>query len=656
MELKLKIEMLSDWYSGTGTGSQGFLDSKTLVDNQGRPQLSSNMISALLSDGFNLIRYAVPTEQLDKLDSWNRYLFGSEFNSGKPCTGALEVSAAIIEDVSNGFDLADQLVTRDQVSIMQNGAARKGSLRRIQYARVGVTLVSTLSSPNESVEDVKKIIALLAMSVKRIGGKTRRGGGECKLSIEGFSIKKEDALAFLTSIPDAPILRRPDSIDSKVTEASKDYQVSIELLEDVVIQRRTLGNVIETETYIPGRILRPALAHMVERESGLRFNWENEFVVNSAYATDGDDFYFPAPACFFSEKHESMFYNLLKCTKPELVTRLAGRLVSVDGKKVISPPTTKMITQNTIDRKTQRPSANVGGVYVSQVIPSGTKFCTTVKSSLKLVDGKIKLGTRKRLMGSANITIKEVTRVRNTITEKDICLLFASDFCFPPNSIPSVESFIKIVFGEVEFEISKAFIRPVRLSGWNSAVSLPIVSAAGIAAGSVVEIKFKNGITIGNDIQSGHRTDEGFGRILVNPEILKCDTLNVNSPNKKKLKENPYQEFERVACTVTWEELIGGSTSKNQMHNFLLVIRELKKHNDSKTRSEKIEDWYEQVTSNPNRRLKWKNSCYERAKSLLKNPSEYLKNKNIDTGNLDPIDALEMVVNYAVKSVLRSEK
>jgi CRISPR-associated protein Csx10 len=268
------------------------------------------------------------------------------------------------------------------------------------------------SYPNLSEDQKKAAYALLLAGTKmveRIGGKRRRGNGNCEMTIDP---KVEQWLQWFkdnhANIAPPPVAVPPELLSSEEAHVGDAtwYRIPLTLTAQspVILPKRTVGNVVESLDYIPGRYflryLHKKLGNFLNVKDAIA---QGNLVITNATIAIGEGLGRPTPLCLFGEKLDGglskgrKVYNRFQ--EPEESLQLKGErsgyIGQFDGSQLPDYKTLKLEinTHNTIDDQDQRPSAEAGGgVYSYQAIPTKTvlkaelRFPQSVKTQLDQKD------------------------------------------------------------------------------------------------------------------------------------------------------------------------------------------------------------------------------------------------------------------------------
>lgn len=184
MDIRYKIEFLSDWHCGSGLSSGADVDSLVIRDENELPFIPGKTIKGLLREA---------CEQISEFNNQNNYpsniekCFGTETDkkTGDSNSGVCFFSNAEIEKQAQEFLNSEprrkQMLFRklSSTAINENGTAKEHSLRRTEVV-IPMTLFGKISGipDEESAEMIRKAMKF----VKRLGENRNRGLGRCIIS------------------------------------------------------------------------------------------------------------------------------------------------------------------------------------------------------------------------------------------------------------------------------------------------------------------------------------------------------------------------------------------------------------------------------------------------------------------------------------------
>ena len=298
---KIRLEMLSDWHVGTGTGIPGNIDALLARDHEGFPFVPAKTIVGIWRDAMERLTFGLDNGVENGVWSkWVELIFGAQPNQIDKGELANRISknertysysllflqpARISKGLRNkieNFSEADRIKYKQALTFIKpeikidekSGTAEDDALRFAEMGRVGTVLEACsevnfdriVFDKNEAIAKKQKetILALLIASAKlveRIGGKRRRGSGKCKLEILGKQISNEIIKLLSEDASITPTIKEESSNHSFVAASSdNDWQkleYTLTLKTPVSIVTATLGNVSETLDFIPGTYLLP---------------------------------------------------------------------------------------------------------------------------------------------------------------------------------------------------------------------------------------------------------------------------------------------------------------------------------------------------------------------------------------------------------------
>jgi len=605
----LQIEFQADWHIGSGAGIPGSVDRQVLRDGDELPFIPAKTLTGILRDAAEFVvaqldRYRDPKAK----GSWSgiaRELFGGqqekyggqEFEEPREALlsirpGRLPRPLAEVLRRKEKRRLLDSLFfIQPGVCIdRHSGRAKDDHLFFTEEVRAGCFFFAEITAPRELTAPETALLLAAVASVRRLGGKRRRGGGRCAMTLEnGKKIDLPQHLKWLKENIDCD-LNRPESPagDAESGKASvrpaasgawQAIPLTLTAKTPLVINRKTLGNEVESLDYLPGTLLLPIihkkLAGRIDEPALRRAIATGRVVVtNLTPVLDGLPSY-PVPQCLFypkegkvspgdsGQERQNDEISLINgwldsrqggeqyknCREGWLAVRPEKgkfRLLFNDGKNLKTQR-----THNTVDDAPQRPTERVGGVFTYQAIKAGSAFSGELLLAPEwaahwgLKEGaeeEIRIGRSKkddygqadlRTGKSAEKKPKDVTlhagqylvvRLLSDLLLRDAQLAYSAD---PRNLAGWLTEKLGVA---VHLSEDNGFIRNIgradRLESWQRQWMLPRPSLTGLQGGSVFTFEVPNDRTVLKKLAEmeitgiGDRRAEGFGRVCFNPDFL----------------------------------------------------------------------------------------------------------------------------------------
>ena len=407
---RLKLTFESDWHIGTGAGIPGSVDRQVLRDGDGLPYVPGKTLTGILRDAAEWvadIRDALKTQEQTNGGKWRKAvdsLFGhqpethggAEGKEAQPAKIGVG-SARLGEDVrrcvvdadeagrGSGLLLSSALVqVHPGVKIdPDTGRAQENHLFSTERARWDCVLYAEIAYLAGGLEeDEARLLDDAIKAVRRVGGKRRRGAGACRLAWDG-----EPFVVDGTGEGKTPLDLKDVAQDGAVS-----LDVRLTALQPILVNRKNVGNAIETDTEIPGATLLSYYAQEVLAPLGeervRRAIMEGEISVGTFLPEFEGRKALPVPLCLAEEKEErdgekKIVNGLTGCSDPGIQTKdLRSGYVVPHGEDMIyyAASDQKIVrTHNTIDDEVQRPTEDVGGLFTYEAIQAGKAFRGTLK-------------------------------------------------------------------------------------------------------------------------------------------------------------------------------------------------------------------------------------------------------------------------------------
>jgi CRISPR-associated protein Csx10 len=569
-DFKIVIAMDSDWHIGSGTGRRGDIDRLVKRDRNDLPYLPAKTITGIWRDACELL--ATGLDEGAKNGYFSQlvdYLFGDQPALAKgviaksPREAALSIRAAHFpEALSNA--LKDKPILKEAISFIKvgvsiddHGCAIEDHLRFEEVVRGGITLTSDCHLNLPEDDELQKLcFAFLLASTKffeKIGGKRRRGNGQCSVKVESVPINEwitwlgEYLSSNQISLPEIPKLniQKNEPKSGKRQEGTENswqtIRLQIEAISPIVISQRTVGNVVETLDYISGtHLLRMVRRQIVKHNSTLATSIDsaiahNDIVVTNATIAINDHQGYPTPFILSSEKigggiaKGAKIYNRFVDTLPDNTQtkgERGGYLNCAITNNTLAYPSYQKVditaaTHNIVDDAEQRPNQNTGGVYTYQAIAAGTVFQAEVRlrnhivigiaqtreNWQKILGGETAIGqSKKDDYGRVNIEVLAVNADLATSTtankeSKNLKVWLLSDVLLRDDRLRPTTDFSYLqreLETKLDIKLTQhieklGIARSHRIDSWQVLWQKPRPSLVGISAGSCINFEVSAG-------------------------------------------------------------------------------------------------------------------------------------------------------------------
>ncbi|MEU9885865.1 RAMP superfamily CRISPR-associated protein [Sphaerisporangium sp. NPDC051011] len=411
-DFTISLFMVSDWRVGTGTGIHGYAD--RLVQREGEdpgdvsrgpaaPVIPAKSLVGVWRDACELAAHALDGGPVGVWHDWLVFLFGG---SGITGTGVLRPAALALEGpLRLPGRLPDLLRSRPRVAWAatfrkpgvaidgHTGAAKADMLRFEEMARAGVTLegrgrIDGFTDLDQPQRDAA--VALLdagARLLETIGGKRRRGAGRCRMTIEGVGFAPEwtpppsnDVVPPPTALPCA-VADEPATTAAATRPGWECAELVITVEQPVLAAATVLGNVVKGADHIPGWCLMPEVtrrlggaAHALVRRGDLVVTAATPRSARGARTL-------PVPRVLVHRKGESRVSGNRMAGDGQLGKPYRSGYVVPEGDEThtIVMPASTVRMHNSVRDDVQRPTRDIGGVYVYRALAAGTVLHAEVR-------------------------------------------------------------------------------------------------------------------------------------------------------------------------------------------------------------------------------------------------------------------------------------
>lgn len=573
--LALRIEFLSDWHVGTGDTLSINVDAAISRDHEGFPMVPAKTVTGLMRDSAEQLATSLGTGWIQ----WVRLMFGDQIGESTPNPAqpaALLIRPARLRERlrraiaadPDAHDLVRLLAsTRSSTAMDERGTARSGSLRTIEVARAGLVLFAPihLDVDGPARDTALALLSASARLTEAIGGGRRRGLGRARVELvevrDGTEVAIEPA-DWSIALPDpVPVVPVPSAPPVRSTATADDgaqpvvVRLDIETLTPVLASPLRRGNESTTRTYLPGTMLLPVVARAlasqgVDVPSAIA---AGRLVVRHALPAVGSSQggvhrSWPAPATYThakgdtrSEWWSSLSDTVRAATEPRKAVRAGW--ISPDGSARRSVATVTRM-HNQIDDGTQRTPDN-DGLYVYEAIAADEQFvaevvlageCAARASELcNALTGPASLGRSKKddygsVVIAASIDGQPTGSVAPGTVADSTTVLCLSDVVIdsvvlgPTGLEQALVAAIAAAAGTpVPSSTSRSVVRSARIDSWHAGWGLPRPTLVAVAAGSVLEVSPGLPLQSGSRLRIGERTAEGYGDVVVAPDVLTRD-------------------------------------------------------------------------------------------------------------------------------------
>lgn len=571
IDIHIKIEFHSPWHCGSGLAAGSDIDALVITDRAGMPFVPGKTIKGLVRQAVEeYIEYSgiAGNEKNGKsIAERVRDMFGEESSCDaiRACGTAHFSDAnlandeyrAIIADAALRSHLFNKVTS---TAIGDNGIACDHSLRSLQTV-VPCTLFATISHVDDAIADI--VVKSLGM-IKHMGQKRHRGLGRCTISQVSQSCTASTASPIPTN-------------DEKL-------QFSCKLLSDIVLNQKssTEGNNTSLD-FIPGNAFLGIVAkhyqefRAIDLEMTVFHSGSVRF--GDAHPTAGNQsmrslrvpasFYHPklmspTERCFIhhiysrdrDQENDGRPQQLKQCRSGFYAfANNQGFPIAVDRTFAI---------KSAYDRDKRR--AKDEQMYGYESLCKGAEFLFEIDIDEKtLAERGIDIGNLKKLIrsylegthcigrsrtaqyGLVKITAKEFDNVESGTLKQgqtlvtvyaDSRLIFL-DENLEPTFRPTAEQ-LGIADGEIDWSLSQ--IRTFQYAPWNGVRASRDNDRCGIEKGSVFVVS----VPADSDRQFtshyiGNYCNEGFGRVIYNPDFLSAIPNKNGEIKYRLLKDLPEQ-------------------------------------------------------------------------------------------------------------------
>jgi CRISPR/Cas system CSM-associated protein Csm3 (group 7 of RAMP superfamily) len=583
----VKIDMLSYWVAGSGSGRARDVDAVIIRDKDNLPYIPGRTLRGLLREACQTAEdcgeHGVPAGTTNRL-------FGTASTLANPTRtipGILSIDDSRLSSTlsakwradtqSTGVGLVEVL---SSTAIDDRGQADNHTLRSIEVA-IPLSLTSQITGPDDDwTEVLEGVLPLL----RQLGSHRHRGLGRCRVSMtskEAIHAGPEDSSPRGTSAWYRVDLRS-DVIVSR-SGATEGGHEGLDYIPGGTILGATVGSWIRQWPFDPTALI----------GGGIRISTALPLHECKGICHLG----YPTPATFYCLKGgklgeggkpidgrvgDQQIYELVDMS----VQQMRGGYVTSAGHRL--QVRRNQVTKSAIDRDSAgRPRDSM--LFGYQSIACGQSFAFQVEADCEellaradsaLLAPKVRLG-RSRGAEFANVLITRMSTSPTTCDAmdfpKEVVLYAASDWAIERDGSPVLcPQPADLGLPSLSIDWTRTIIRTRTYSPWNEYHGVAMTERQVIAAGSVITLKLPEaGTSVADTIESlrsrgiGRYRHEGLGRVLMNPAfVLFPPVLEEREAATAQLPEAPVPEPsapERLAIDCVARRN-GQAAGRNQDH------------------------------------------------------------------------------------------
>lgn len=578
------IEMIleSDVCTASGESVPGLIDIDIAMDELGFPIIPARRLKGCLKEAALEIRDTLQEDFNEEAFALLFGISGEQESSLKVDNGVLkdyEVLRKEVEDLKSdkkyqAYYQKENITgyytyVRTQTSINNKGTALKDSLRSLRVIKKG----HVFQIPIELETNDQEVILLLKHCCKvlrHIGLNRTRGLGEVSCELKEQFAEKQ----FSQSI-------HVNASDNNLCQLT--YQLT---LQTQLILSQQIHSASQTDTYLSGSALLGVFAseYIKQHHLGKGAHYNEEFYrlflsdhvkFLNAYPYDGELVYYPMPLSFVQEKDKTECYDLAFNEDQQTVeaekiqTKKLSGYVSFTGdrfQKYVPEVEIEYHHQRPKNRRIGHATKDEGTLFQYVVLKKGQSFYGSIiggKDDLEqlalLMKNKdtIRIGRSKTAQyAKVNIQLESISDYETIFFDFDEqCVITLASPCIVRNpNTGMVEANPTHLINEIHdkypmLTVKQYFVNTTEIGGFNGKWGLPKIQCQALAAGSVFVFEIKGGKAAIDFEQLekdsyGIRTNEGFGRILINQhgfnsidilETKRKDERSLAKPNHTQL-------------------------------------------------------------------------------------------------------------------------
>jgi CRISPR-associated protein Csx10 len=563
MNMRLRVEFVSDWHIGSGGFGVEGTDRGVVRDHHGFPYVPAKTLTGVLRDSMETVVVGLG----GGWDSWVDVLFGSQPSltrgsvDAAPRPAAVSIRPAFMSDSVKAALSTDEersRLTHVKAGVAiddKTGTARERHLNFIEVARP-VELVAHVEI-DVDIASRPTVVALLRAAcafTESIGGRRRKGLGRCVITLEDDG--DDDAMSLENAIPEvAPKVPERRSMPHESTwadDGSKVVPLDLVLTArtPLIVDSSSLGNIVSSGDAIPGAALLPHLHRWIEAAGADARTLIGNGLASALRAVPAVDGERSLPASFALQRPKDgravPWRNTSKSDDAagDVITKQvrSGWIVGSesDMRYVASIPRTA-VTHNVVDDEMQKPTAeSAGGLFTYVAVQAGTSFHARFMvpeslrsrvSDIARTEKSIRVGrSKKDDYGWLDIDLVPST-VYPQASDGDIVRVWATADVIPSRGtslddwVTDLGAAAEVDPSSLEVDQEHTRVRFSRIDSWHSGWGFPRPTLSAIAAGSCLVLRASD-VQVAQRIRSltgtstGDRTAEGFGEIAIDHPLL----------------------------------------------------------------------------------------------------------------------------------------
>lgn len=560
IDISYQVKMFTDWHCGSGLAAGADVDALVVKDSDGIPYIPGKTIKGLLREAVDdIMDFTCESDDTRNLVKQTFGFFDGKAASGDKRADMIRGTAhfsnaqlceAERDAITEKHLQVHLLRTVASTALDSNGLARKGSLRRMEVA-VPCTLEGKITGvPEELVQLFKKAMGY----VKRLGQNRNRGLGRCEFSIPEPSHKSDS---------------KSSSNENQVPISGNEYPKTLKfrctLETDVILNKKaaTTGP-NETLDFIPGSnflgIAASKLYPRLDPEGSMLLFHSGKVRFGDAHPSKDGHRALKVPASMFYPKlkkpdDELYIHHLINLSQDKLSKMqlkqcregfydFVSATQSADKKTKAEriPTATNFTIKSAYDPTTRRSKDKQ--LFGYQSLEKGLTMYFSVEIDKDAADQIPDIEERitHALVGTKHIgrsrtaqyglvkiekadfrEVESGTSNDNTVTVYADSRLIFLDTNGQPTFQPTAEQLG--VTGTIDWE--KSQIRTFRYAPWNFTRQCFDTDRCGIEKGSVFVVNTERASALKSKYV-GSYLNEGFGKVIYNPEFLKADATGLS--------------------------------------------------------------------------------------------------------------------------------
>ena len=560
MDIRYKIQFHTYWHCGSGLASGADADLLVIKDKDGMPYVPGKTVKGLLREAFDLL-YPEKTNTDDY-----KAVFGMKEDKGSGWRSDSFFKDVTLPQQEHNYIVSQNLSqflyqSLSSTAITEEGVADANTLRKIQVCIPCELEGEILDVPKGIASDISHALPF----IKRLGAWRNRGLGRCS-----FSVLEDDKKD------------NPNEEKNNNKYSGTLLKFKCDLLTDVILNQKSASEgANKTLDFIPGSNFLGIVAAGIYKDPDISNDiklklFHTKYVrYGDAHPANGNNRSLRMPACLYYAKGEEekgrthYVHHEIKDVSSEYLRKIqlkqeragfADFIPLKVGKNAVRfKVNTDFAIKSAYDRDLRRSKDESMFGYQSMGKGMTYYFTVEIDSSLsdyaeiikRALEGKRRIGrSRSAQYGLVEISecdFNEIESSREIVKAGEQLVIYADSrlIFLDDDNLPTFQPSSQQLTGNRKDEIlwEKSQLRTFQYAPYNYQRRCFDTDRCGIEKGSVIVVKVKENTDISTlDTHLGSYQNEGFGKVIFNPDFLKVKQNGVLDFNIEPIEDSPSEK------------------------------------------------------------------------------------------------------------------